>query len=152
MTPKSTKIIKNRTPKIGHHLGDVFSLIFLFFWTLQTSKNTHFPKAKTRCFKDRPFSYRSYVSSKTTPQIRSNIDQTSIKNWIKKRSNNILIYYPKMSRKWIPNSSPNRPKKDPGTTSGSEMCQRWSKRAPNHQFRLFLAYFGSIFVRFRHHV
>ncbi len=61
-------------------------------------------------------------------------------------------FYPKMTPKWTPNGSQNRPKIDPGTTLGSEMCQRWSKRVPNHRFWWLFVDFGSIFNRFRHPV
>ena len=73
--------------------------------------------------------------NKTNSKNSSKLGPKSTKNQSKigskKHPKNISKLDPKMTPKWTPNCSQNRPKIDPGTTLGSEMCQRCSKRAPN---------------------
>ena len=117
---------------------------FYHFKPWKTSKTWR----KHRCFKGRPFSYRSCFWSKnlqkwlpTSIKIRSNIDQN---NDLKK----YRILIEQMTPKRPQNGPQNRPPIDFGANVAPKRGPTGSKRASETEFGRFLIDFGPIWDRF----
>ena len=103
---------------------------------------------KPMFFKGPPFSHRSWFWPKKPSKMTPKIDQNSIKNQSAKIIWKMMQFWSKMTPKWLPKGSQNRPKIDLGATLGPKMGPGCSKTASESQFRRFLIDFGIILDRF----
>ena len=90
-----------------------------------------FALSKTRFFQGPALFVSILLFVQKPPKIRAKTDQKSINMLINNTSQHILMFCAKMM---LQIHHKKATKIDPETTSGSEMCQSWSKRAPKHQF------------------